>query len=134
MSDGLCDRMKKRQKVAEDPVWKNEFVPRFLEKSLKLTNTLVALTGGTSLVTDFGPCPSGPGTQTFLVIMLRLDSREKRQSLKWSVTGSLTLQLDERGRNFTIAIFLDTNAIDAVHVEHCMMHGYLLSGRAAKAR
>ena len=64
--DGLGDRMRKRQAVAEDQVWTKEFVPLFLERSLKLTNILVALEPGTSLVTDFGqrPCPSGPGIVT----------------------------------------------------------------------
>lgn len=58
--------MRKRQAVADDQVWTKEFVPLFLERSLKLTNILVALEPGTSLVTDFGqcPCPSGPGIVT----------------------------------------------------------------------
>ncbi|XP_076469935.1 protein NipSnap homolog [Babylonia areolata] len=53
--DSLSDRMTKRQKVGEDSVWRNQFLPEFVKKAHKLTNVLLKPLPGTDVITTF-PC------------------------------------------------------------------------------
>ncbi|KAL8589312.1 hypothetical protein ACOMHN_052315 [Nucella lapillus] len=53
--DGLGDRIARRQNVANDPVWRKEFLPKFFEQSHKLNCLLLKPHKGSEVITTVSP-------------------------------------------------------------------------------